>query len=131
MPRYAISVVLEHGGNAHTEPQVQFARDILTFAQTHDIVGKPTAYPVKSGLTAAIPQGRLMALRAYAAAKRTLSFADKLMDVNWGLVLLITVIGLRGLCDALFGGGAAIQPLGHAPDQSALCWVVSSWSRWR
>src|ERR1700722_15188435 len=33
-----------------------------------------------------------MAIRAYAAAKRTLSFADKLMDVNWGLVLLITVI---------------------------------------
>jgi penicillin-binding protein 2 len=45
-PRYAISVVLEHGGNAHTEPQVQFARDILTFAQTRDILGKPTAYPV-------------------------------------------------------------------------------------
>jgi len=44
-PRYAISVVLEHGGNAHTEPQVQFARDILTFAQTHDTLGKPTAYP--------------------------------------------------------------------------------------
>jgi penicillin-binding protein 2 len=46
-PRYAISVVLEHGGNAHTEPQVKFARDILTLAQTRDIVGKPTAYPVK------------------------------------------------------------------------------------
>ncbi len=46
-PRYAISIVLEHGGNAHTEPQVQFARDILTFAQTRDILGKPTAYPVK------------------------------------------------------------------------------------
>jgi penicillin-binding protein 2 len=47
-PRYAASVVLEHGGNAHTEPQVQFARDILTLAQTRDILGKPTAYPVKS-----------------------------------------------------------------------------------
>jgi penicillin-binding protein 2 len=46
-PRYAISIVLEHGGNAHTEPQVQFARDILTFAQTRDTLGKPTAYPVK------------------------------------------------------------------------------------
>jgi penicillin-binding protein 2 len=46
-PRYAISVVLEHGGNAHTEPQVQFARDILTFAQKRDTVGKPTAYPIK------------------------------------------------------------------------------------
>ena len=37
-----------------------------------------------------------MAIRAYAAAKRTLSFADKLMDVNWGLVLLITVIACAG-----------------------------------
>jgi penicillin-binding protein 2 len=46
-PRYAISVVLEHGGNAHTEPQVKFARDILTLAQTRDILGKPNAYPVK------------------------------------------------------------------------------------
>ena len=45
-PRYAISVVLEHGGNAHTEPQVQFARDILTFAQKRDTLGKPTAYPI-------------------------------------------------------------------------------------
>jgi penicillin-binding protein 2 len=47
-PRYAISIVLEHGGNARTEPQVKFARDILTFAQTRDILGKPTAYPVKT-----------------------------------------------------------------------------------
>jgi penicillin-binding protein 2 len=46
-PRYAISVVLEHGGNAHTEPQVKFARDILTFVQTRDTLGKPAAYPVK------------------------------------------------------------------------------------
>jgi penicillin-binding protein 2 len=44
-PRYAASVVLEHGGNAHTEPQVQFARDILTFAQKRDTLGSPTAYP--------------------------------------------------------------------------------------
>ena len=50
-PRYAISVVLEHGGNAHTEPQVQFARDILTFAQTRDILDKPTAYPLKDAET--------------------------------------------------------------------------------
>jgi len=44
-PRYAASIVLEHGGNAHTEPQVQFARDILTFAQTRDTLGRPNAYP--------------------------------------------------------------------------------------
>jgi len=47
-PRYAASVVLEHGGNAHTEPQVKFARDILTFAQQRDTLGRPTAYPVTS-----------------------------------------------------------------------------------
>ena len=44
-PRYAAAIVLEHGGNAHTEPQVQFARDILTFAQKRDTLGRPTAYP--------------------------------------------------------------------------------------
>ncbi|HVZ28023.1 MAG TPA: rod shape-determining protein RodA [Rhizomicrobium sp.] len=37
-----------------------------------------------------------MAMRAYAAAKRTLSVADKLMEVNWGLVLLIAVIATAG-----------------------------------
>jgi penicillin-binding protein 2 len=53
-PRYAVSIVLEHGGNAHTEPQVQFARDILTFAQKRDTLGRPTAYPIKE---AALPAG--------------------------------------------------------------------------
>ena len=38
-----------------------------------------------------------MALRAYAAAKRTLSTADKLLEVNWGLVLLILLIGCAGI----------------------------------
>ena len=47
-PRYAASVVIEHGGNAHTEPQVQFARDVLTFAQTRGTLDKPTAYPLKA-----------------------------------------------------------------------------------
>ena len=56
-PRYAASIVLEHGGNAHTEPQVQFARDILTFAQQRDTLGRPTAYPMTSA--SAMPgQGR-------------------------------------------------------------------------
>ncbi len=44
-PRYAAAIVLEHGGNAHTEPQVQFARDILTFAQKRDTLGRSTGYP--------------------------------------------------------------------------------------
>ena len=37
-----------------------------------------------------------MTMRAYAAAKRTLSFADKLLEVNWGLVLLIAIIATAG-----------------------------------
>jgi penicillin-binding protein 2 len=56
-PRYAAAIVLEHGGNAHTEPQVKFARDILTFAQQRDTLGRPTANPVTSA--SAVPgQGR-------------------------------------------------------------------------
>jgi penicillin-binding protein 2 len=55
-PRYAVSIVLEHGGNAHTEPQVQFARDILTFAQKRDTLGRPTAYPVTNSASAAPPR---------------------------------------------------------------------------
>ena len=37
-----------------------------------------------------------MNTRPYAAAKRTLSIVDKLMEVNWGLVLLITIIACAG-----------------------------------
>jgi penicillin-binding protein 2 len=55
-PRYAAAIVLEHGGNAHTEPQVQFARDILTFAQKRDTLGRPTAYPVTNSASAAPPR---------------------------------------------------------------------------
>jgi penicillin-binding protein 2 len=47
-PRYATSIVLEHGGNAHLEPQVQFARDILLYAQTRDPLKKQTAYPINA-----------------------------------------------------------------------------------
>jgi rod shape determining protein RodA len=37
-----------------------------------------------------------MTARPYAAAKRTLSIADKMLEINWGLVLLITVIACSG-----------------------------------
>jgi rod shape determining protein RodA len=37
-----------------------------------------------------------MTTRSYAAARRTLSNADKLLDVNWGLVLLVTLIACVG-----------------------------------
>jgi penicillin-binding protein 2 len=46
-PRYACSVIIEHGAvNAH--PQVQVARDALLLAQQRDILGRPSAYPVDS-----------------------------------------------------------------------------------
>ena len=38
-----------------------------------------------------------MALRPYAAAKRTLGIFDKLLEVNWGLVLLISIIASAGI----------------------------------
>lgn len=67
-PRYAISIVLEHGGNAHTEPQVKFARDILTFAQTRDTLGRPTAYPLVNSAAAA-PQKQAAVAPAPGGAK--------------------------------------------------------------
>jgi rod shape determining protein RodA len=38
-----------------------------------------------------------MIARPYAVAKRTLGMADKLLDVNWGLVLLISIIASAGI----------------------------------
>jgi len=51
-----------------------------------------------------------MALRPYAAAKRTLSFADKMLEVNWGLVLLICLIGFAGIAMLYSVAGARFQP---------------------
>ena len=38
-----------------------------------------------------------MIARPYATARRTLSISDKLMEINWGLVMLITVIACVAL----------------------------------
>src|ERR1700761_4950998 len=38
-----------------------------------------------------------MALRPYAVAKRTLGAFDKMLEVNWGLVLLISIIASAGI----------------------------------
>ena len=51
-----------------------------------------------------------MAIRAYAAAKRTLSLAEKLTDVNWGLVLLITVIACCGFAMLYSVAGGRFNP---------------------
>ena len=51
-----------------------------------------------------------MVIRAYAAAKRTLTVADKLLDVNWGLVLLITVIACAGFAMLYSVAGGRFNP---------------------
>jgi len=51
-----------------------------------------------------------MALRPYAAAKRTLSLADKLGEVNWGLMLLICLIAIAGIAMLYSVAGAHFQP---------------------
>jgi rod shape determining protein RodA len=51
-----------------------------------------------------------MALRPYAVAKRTLGIADKLLEVNWGLVLLITIIASAGIAMLYSVAGGHFQP---------------------
>jgi rod shape determining protein RodA len=51
-----------------------------------------------------------MAMRAYAAAKRTLTFVDKLLEVNWGLVLLIAVIASAGFAMLYSVAGGHFNP---------------------
>ena len=59
-----------------------------------------------------------MALRPYAAAKRTLSVADKLGEMNWGMVLIICMIALAGIAMLYSVAGAhfhpwALRQIGH------------------
>jgi rod shape determining protein RodA len=51
-----------------------------------------------------------MTIRAYAAAKRTLNLADKLLEVNWGLVLLIAVIAAAGFAMLYSVAGGHFNP---------------------
>jgi rod shape determining protein RodA len=51
-----------------------------------------------------------MISRPYAAAKRTLGIADKLMEVNWGLVLLITLIAMGGIAMLYSVAGGHFHP---------------------
>jgi rod shape determining protein RodA len=51
-----------------------------------------------------------MTLRPYAAARRTLSIADKLYEVNWGMVLLITIIACIGLAMQYSVAGGSWDP---------------------
>ena len=51
-----------------------------------------------------------MISRPYAAAKRTLSVADKLLEVNWGLVLLVTIIAIGGIAMLYSVAGGHFHP---------------------
>ena len=59
-----------------------------------------------------------MTPRPYAAAKRTLSIPDKLLEVNWGMVLLIALIATAGIAMLYSVAGGQFHPwalrqLGH------------------
>jgi penicillin-binding protein 2 len=58
-PRYALSIVMEHGALT-THPHVQMARDILLYAQQRDPLRMKTAYPVRAAALApvALPRRR-------------------------------------------------------------------------
>jgi len=51
-----------------------------------------------------------MISRPYAAAKRTLGIGEKLFDVNWGLVLLITLIAAGGIAMLYSVAGGHFHP---------------------
>ena len=51
-----------------------------------------------------------MISRPYASAKRTIGIADKLMEVNWGLVLLITLIAMGGIAMLYSVAGGHFHP---------------------
>ncbi len=51
-----------------------------------------------------------MISRPFATAKRTLVIADKLLEVNWGLVLLITIIAIGGIAMLYSVAGGHFHP---------------------
>ncbi|MDE2631377.1 MAG: rod shape-determining protein RodA, partial [Alphaproteobacteria bacterium] len=51
-----------------------------------------------------------MTMRPYAAARGALSVADKLYEINWGLVLLITIIACIGFAMLYSVAGGSLSP---------------------
>ena len=51
-----------------------------------------------------------MIARPYAAAKRTLGLSDKLLEINWGLLLLVTLCACAGFAMLYSVAGARFQP---------------------
>jgi penicillin-binding protein 2 len=48
-PRYALACIVEHG-SAEGHPQVEIARDVLTFAQQRDPLARRPAYPANAAM---------------------------------------------------------------------------------
>jgi rod shape determining protein RodA len=55
-----------------------------------------------------------MIARPYAAARRTLSIGEKLLEVNWGLVMLITMIACVGFAMLYSVAGGHFEPWANA-----------------
>jgi len=51
-----------------------------------------------------------MTTRPYAAMRRTLSVADKLYEINWGMVLLITIVACVGFAMLYSVAGGSLSP---------------------
>jgi rod shape determining protein RodA len=51
-----------------------------------------------------------MNTRPYAASRRLLTFTDKLFEVNWGLVLIVTIIACVGFATLYSVAGASFSP---------------------
>jgi rod shape determining protein RodA len=51
-----------------------------------------------------------MNTRPYAASRRLLTFTDKLFEVNWGLVLIVTIIACIGFATLYSVAGASFSP---------------------
>jgi rod shape determining protein RodA len=51
-----------------------------------------------------------MIARPYAAARRTLTLVDKMFEINWGLILLITIIACAGFAMLYSVAGGNLSP---------------------
>ena len=115
-----LSIILEHWQRSASHPHVQMVRDILLFAQQRRSAKLPTAYPVKCGRPRRNAEGG-EADEHPSLCRRpsaTLSLGDKMLEINWGFVLLIGVIAMHRLRDALFGGGRQFHAVVGAADRA-------------
>ena len=120
---------------ATAHPQVQMARDILLFAQQRDPLDN--AHRLSGQCRAADGRQR----RSKEAAdddfvpmpppSARCPLADKLLEVNWGLVLLITLIACAGFAMLYSVAGGHFQPWALPQIGPFHRWAWSSWWRRR